>query len=328
MIEVYKDVYDWNYLYPYVYNEAVLREKLTNDNEYWFPAENIDTGEIVGNGYLKKVNKYIVFIARLACKKKYQGRGLAGILGATCMKSLYKMNFFDGVIRLECDVRAKAYYSQKFVEKTGSIPYGFIPNYNNYADKRFYKKSKQEPFTAGKIEPVIMYFQPFNTFWKKRTNDINIYDDKRITEMYYSIRDKNKHKMKSDNVYIKKKTKKPQKSEFKINLDYYKAIVSIDGYMGEKKLKKILNLFKNWNLIEWRIPTTTTGLNCQKIALNYNFEVVGYNPGSNINNKIEDTILFNYFPNGIDFNQFKDLKLTDRNKPIVKSVLKFLDDSN
>ncbi len=265
----------------------------------------------------------------MACKEEYQGRGLTGILGATCMKSLYQMNVFDGVLRLECDVRARAYYSQRFVEKTGSIPYGFIPNYNNYADKRSYNASKSNPFTEGRIEPVVMYFQPFNTFWEDRVIDIFLLNNKSILQSYNLIRQKNKRKMNSDNVITKKKSNKTQEGgDHRIKLDHYKAIVSIKGNLTEQELSEILNLYSNWNLIEWRIPTSRLGLTSQKLALDHNFRVVGYNPGSfYINNKLKDTILFAYFPKKLNSNQFENMQLTDNSKPIVKLVLNSLDET-
>jgi hypothetical protein len=225
-------------------------------------------------------------------------------------------------------VRAKAYYSQKFVEKTGSIPYGFVPNYNNYADKRKYSVATQKPFTDGRIEPVIMYFQPFNTFWEDRRAEIYIYAADSILDMYHTIQEKNKNKMDSDELIKKETSHDPQKDQdFEIHLDYYKAIVSIKGCLAERKLKKILQLFEDWNLIEWRIPTTLSGIDSQMLALDYDFQVVGYNPGSHLKNKIDETILFNYFPNGVDFTQFTNLNLTENNGPIVNSVLDSLEQS-
>jgi hypothetical protein len=322
LIEVYKNVYGWNYLYPYVYKEKVLREKLSEEDHYWFPVDNVEMEEIVGAGALKKLNNYSVYIARLACKKEYQGKGLAGILGAICMKTLYQMHVFDGVLRLECDVRGKARKSQGFVEKTGSIPYGFIPNFNNYADKRLYKIRDGKPFTRGRIEPVIMYFQPFNDFWDKRLKEIYLYEDNRILRMYELLREINKRKMRKDKVHKKKLPKNPKvSSSYDISKDYYKAIVSISGYLNEAEINSIIEGYSNWNLIEWRIPTTLEGIYSQKLALKKGFIVAGYNIGSNYNHLFEDTVLFNFFPNGLDFKQFNDLNLSDKCKPIVHTVL-------
>lgn len=328
LIEVYKDVYGWSYLYPFIYNEKLLKEKILNENEYWFPVERVDTEEIVGNGYLKKTNKYSVFIARLACKKAYRGRGLTGILGAICMKTLYKMHFFDGVLRLECDVRARTFNSQRFVENTGSIPFGFIPNYNNYADKRFFKMEKKKPFTLGRKEPVIMYFQPFKTFWKERSEDIYLYDNDAIFTIYNVIHDTNR-RMKSDHIIVGKDSKDLQNYElYETAEDYYKAILSINGYMQEKALKHILKQYNDWNLIEWRVPTTLNGLASQKLALESGFVPVGYNPGSYFYEGLHDTILFNYYPNGINFEQFENMNLTDTSQKIVDIVLKNLKNLN
>jgi hypothetical protein len=109
--------------------------------------------------------------------------------------------------------------------------------------------------------------------------------------------------------------------------DPYKSCIYIKGCINHKTLKHMLKRYSNWNVIEWRVPTTFEGINSQHIALKNGFKVIGYDPGSLLlNNKTTDAVLFGYFPRGVFFSQFKDLDILSSTKPIVNEVLKSVDD--
>lgn len=328
MVDLYKNVYGWEYLYPWVYDPDQFKKALSDKNQYWIVVEPVDTKVILGGGVLKKLNKYTMFAAKLVCKREYQGMGFAGILGTVGVRSLYQQNVFEGIVRLETDIRAKTYNSQKFIETIGCIPYGYIPNYNNYADKRHFDPSRGEPFIKGKLEPVVMYFRPFNKFWKLRKNNIYLYDQEHILKAYNIIKDNNSRKMKSDVLTIKKKSDEFQKQgSLKIRKDFYKGIVTLRGYMEQNEIKQILSEFSDWNIIEWRVPTDIPqSIKYQKLAIDSGFDVVGYDPCSTHYNTFADTIIFNYFPNGVAFSQFGDITLTKKSKPFAELVMDSLEE--
>lgn len=329
MVDLYVDVYGWDYLYPWVYDPEQFREALSDEKQWWIVVEPLDTKVILGGGVLKKINKYTMFAAKLVCKKKYQGKGFAGILGTVGVKSLYQQNVFDGVLRLETDIRAKTYNSQQFIETIGCVPYGYIPNYNNYADKREFDPSRGKPFTKGTLEPVVMYFRPFGNFWDKRKSSIFLYDEPHILEAYEIVKKINGRKMKSDDLYVESKQEDPIKdSNPEIIRDYHKGIITIIGYMEQDEITQILTNYTDWNIIEWRVPTDSlSSIRYQKMAIDSGFNVVGYDPCSTRYNIFADTIIFNQFPNGVSFSQFGNITLTEKSKPFAELVMDSLDEA-
>ncbi len=328
MVDLYIDVYGWDYLYPWVYDDTQFRKKLSDENQFWIVVEPLDTKVILGGGVLEKINKYTMFAAKLVCKRKYQGQGFAGVLGTIGVRSLYQQHVFEGILRLETDIRAKTYNSQKFIERIGCIPYAYIPNYNNYADKRHFDLSKGEPFTTGKIEPVVMYYKPFDSLWEKRLNEtVYLYDQENIISAYEIVSNHNKREMKSDTVKVEKKVKTDvDHISHKTSKDYYKGIVSIVGYMNQHEIERILKTYSNWNIIEWRVPTCSEeGPYFQKLAVDNHFHVVGYDVCSTQFGSFSDTVIFNYFPNGVAYSQFEDISLTRKSKPFAELVMDSLE---
>lgn len=322
IVDTYKDVYGWDYLYPWVYDVNILKKKLIKENHFWFTVEEIESEKIIGAGCLTIKDNFKIFASKLLVRKDYQGRGIMRVLGAQTMFTLYKSPEFKKVLRIECDIRAKSLNSQKFLEKVGTRPYGFIPNYNNYSDKRNFDCVTRKPFTSGRIEPVIMNFAPLKNFWKKRQNVIKILDNEDIISFYDVIK-KMHNKMDNDELTLMRDIGVVC-DDFEIKDDFYKGCVLIKGYLSEKTLGFLLKKYSCWNVIEWYIPTTVEGLNSQLLALENGFKVVGYNPGSINNDLLLDSILMCYFPNGVDFTQFKGMNLTEKNQSITKKVIKAL----
>jgi len=327
MVDLYLDVYGGEYLYPWVYDLKQFREALSDENQFWIVVEPIDTKVILGGGVLKKINEYTMFAAKLVCKRKYQGKGFAGILGTVGVRSLYQQNVFEGILRLETDIRAKTYNSQQFIETIGCVPYGYIPNYNNYADKRGFDPSKGDPFTEGTLEPVVMYFRAFGNFWNKRKTSIFLYEEPHILKAYEIVKKINGRKMKSDELHVKTKADDPIKTEQpEIIRDPHKGIVSIIGGMQQDDITQILKDYADWNIIEWRVPTdSSSSIKYQELAIESGFNVVGYDPCSTRYEIFADTIIFNHFPNGVSFSQFGDITLTEKSKPFAELVMDSLD---
>jgi hypothetical protein len=203
MVDLYINVYKYKYLYPWVFKDILFKNALSDKNQYWLVIEPLDGDVILGAGLFHKINNRTMFASKLVCKREYQGKGLAGILGIKGVRILYQEDAFEGILRLETDVRAKTYPAQKVLEAVGCRPYAYIPNFNNYADKRNFDPSKGEPFIGGRIEPGIIYFKPFKGFWDKRNIPIFLLNEEKILSAYEIVKEINKRDMKSDKIILK-----------------------------------------------------------------------------------------------------------------------------
>jgi hypothetical protein len=322
LVDLFIDVYDYEYLYPWVYDDASFKEVLADKNRYWCVVEHVKKELIVGSGALQKKDEFTLFGEKLLCRKNYQGKGLAGVLGTINMRTLYKMNVYEGALRLETDVRAKTFNSQKFIERSGCIPYAYIANFNNYGDKRNFNPSKGKPFNKGRLEPAIKYYKNFNDFWERRPKEIFLYDNEHIIKAYEILNHLNRREMKTDELAVKLK---PDKKEIKkpsneLSEDFYKAIINITGYLDD--IEQILQQYSDWNIIQWRIPTNTEqSIRYQKSAIDNGFHVVGYDPFAIHCDLFADAVLFNYYPNGVNFSQFEDISLTRKTKPFAELIM-------
>ncbi len=324
LVRVFKDVYGYNYLYPYVYDPDKIQTHVKSPKEKWTVIEDIAKGKVIAMGMVDRLNERSVYAGKVLLKKDYHGKGIVGILGAKSVIYTFSRPKFKKITRIDSDVRAYNRNSQKFVDNIDSISYGFIPNYNNYADKRDFDISQGLPYNQGKIEPVIMYFTPVKTFWRIRERNITLYDHKEIINFYHGMRDKIR-RLTHDKVQYKK-NKTVHCNDFSIKEDPYKSHILIKGCLKEKTITHLLEKYHNWNVIEWRVPATMKGVNSQKNALEKGFKVMGYDPGSNYKiTHTEDTIVFCAFPNGIDASQFNDLDIFEKNKTVVNQALKAIE---
>jgi RimJ/RimL family protein N-acetyltransferase len=321
IVDLFKNIYGWKYLYPFVYSAQKVRERINHPDQIWCIVTPLESNEVIGLSVIQK-DEITLYVSKVNIKRNYQGIGIGRGLGANAFTALIGNPEFRNIRRLDSDVRAYNLNSQKFIEKTGSKPYGFIPNYNNYGDKRQHKLEKSKPFTNGKIEPVIMYASRFNSFWRIRNNNIVLYDDDDIL-LHYNIAKNNNRKMRRDNLTLARE-KDLDVERIKIDEDFFKACVKFEGYIHEKTLNELLSRYRNWNVIEWRIPVNEKGIYSQRTALENEFTVVGYDPGSILLEELVDTILFCKFPNGVDHSQFHQMDLTSRNQKIAESVIKAL----
>ncbi len=131
----------------------------------------------------------------------------------------------------------------------------------------------------------------------------------------------NNHRLTYDRVYFHKK-ETHRSNDFSITEDPYKSHILIKGCLKENTLKHILRRYDYWNVIEWHIPAVMKGIDSQKNALEHDFNVVGYDPGSHYKiSHTEDMIIFATFPNGIKIDQFNEIDIFKKNKKIVDAVL-------
>ena len=112
-----------------------------------------------------------------------------------------------------------------------------------------------------------------------------------------------------------------------ISKDYYKGIVTIEGFLKESTLDGILEEHIEWNVVEWRIPASSDSIFSQQLAIENQFIIAGYDPGSHKeHDSLQDTIIMCKFPRGIDKSQFRGIRLTEPAKPLANAVFDQLSD--
>ena len=181
-------------------------------------VDHLNTNFVVGGGFLKKESEISIYGGKTLLNKKYHGLGISQ-LGPKCVFSFFSHPNQQNILRFDYDVRAGNENSQKLADKVRCIPYGFIPNYNNYADKRDFDISKKIPFNKGKIEPVIIYVSPIRNFWKKRSRNIFLAKSDVILAFYNELKN-HTNRLERDSITIIEKSEM-NPSQFKIKRDYY-----------------------------------------------------------------------------------------------------------
>ena len=130
--------------------------------------------------------------------------------------------------------------------------------------------------------------------------------------------------MKKDIVHIHS-AKGRNINNYELEKHWYMGTISIIGSTTKQILTELLKQYKNWNLIEWRIPAISNCVITQKLAIDNGFIPVGYDPGSyQSKGTLFDSILFAYFPNGVILNQFDKLQTTKKNQELSVQVINSL----
>ena len=334
------DAYGYEYLYPEVYSEEELGKSINNNNtktdpqkngktnsftkkELWGIAESLDNKrETAAICFVERKNEFAIYAGKTVVRNRFRGQGMGAGLGVSSLMNVLNMPENKKVVRLDSDVRSSQHNSQKMVEATGSIPYGFIPNYNNYADKRFHDPITGKPFINGRKESVVLYLAPIHNFWKVRSNVVALLDNEDIKSFYDTIKSTNR-KMKKDEVSYYGISPKHVRNMFTVQEDKYKGTVLIHGYLNQISIINTLKKYSGWNVIEWRIPTTEQGILSQQLALENKFVISGYDPGSYKldDGHLADTLVMCSFPNGVELTQFECVKFTQKNTFIASKVI-------
>jgi predicted GNAT family N-acyltransferase len=328
------DAYGYDYLYPKVYSEDELGKSIEKNEvsgknnvfvakELWGIAESLDEKmEPAAICLTEKRNEFSIYAGKTVVHNRFRGMGMGRGLGVNSLMNVLNMPENKGIVRLDSDVRSSQLNSQKMVEATGSFAYGFIPNYNNYADKRFYDPLSGKPFTEGRKESVVMYVAPLGNFWEVRSKNVTLIDDENIKSFYEIIKSANRQ-MKKDELTLLKTPSKQFRNKYDIKEDKFKGTILVTGYMNKIALNKLFKDYKDWNVIEWRVPTTEFGILSQKLAMEQKFVISGYDPGSYKLDcgQLADTLVMCIFPNGIELTQFECIELTKRNRFIASKVI-------
>ena len=314
---IFREIYDYNYAYPLIYDINHLRRELVKKDNFWFVGELLNTNEIAGVGLLEK-KRYIAHASQAVVKKKFQGKGVTTKIGASGIISCTRMPQFKEILRIDSEARGTEIKVQKLIQNAGAIPYGLIPGYINWGDKRHFKIEDNTPFPPKREEASFLYSIIFNNLWKKREKEIHLLDNEDFIFFHDYVRSHTK-KMNEDNLILEKGKKEKGYELYGVSKDYYEGRVNLYGSIKEKSLDQLIKTYNDWRIILWRIPTTQSSIHSMALALEKGFNIVGYDVGfNNINWTLHDSVILAYYPNG-GYNAF-EVNYLEENKPLYNKI--------
>jgi hypothetical protein len=314
---IFKEIYNYEYLTPLVYDLNLLKRELLERNNLWFVGESLENNEIAGTGLIRK-NRYIAHASKGVTRRKFQGLGVTSKIGAAGIITVTKMPEFKDCLRLNVEVRGPQIRAQKLIKNSGAIPFGLVPAYYNYGDRRIFKADNNSPFPPRREEAAFLYSIIFNSLWKKREKKIHLLNN----EDFFFFHDyvKNHTKKMNDDVLIPEKGKKNKGYEiYGVSKEYHDGIVSLYGTIKEKSLDNLIRTYNKWRIILWRIPTTENGVHSMSLALEKGFNIVGYDIGfNNMNWTLNDSVVLAYYPNG-GYHAF-EVNYLEENQPLFNKI--------
>ena len=314
---IFKEIYDYNYDNPTVYDINLLKRELSERNNFWFVGELIKNHEIAGAGLIEK-NRYIAHACKGVTRKKYQGLGVTSKIGAAGIITVTKMPEFKDCLRLNVEVRGPQIRAQKLIRNSGAIPYGLIPGYANFGDRRHFKFENNTPFPPKDEEAYFLYSIIFNTLWKKREKKIHLLNNEDFIFFHDYVKSHTK-KMNKDVLILEKGKKDKGYELYGVSKNPYEGLVNIYGSIKEKSLKQLKKTYNKWRIILWRIPTTQNGVHSMSLALEKGFNIVGYDVGfNNMNWTLYDSVILAYYPNG--GSHAFEVNYLEENKPLYNKI--------
>jgi len=314
---IFKEIYDYNYDNPTVYDINLLKRELSERNNFWFVGELIKNHEIAGAGLIEK-NRYIAHACKGVTRKKYQGLGVTSKIGAAGIITVTKMPEFKDCLRLNVEVRGPQIRAQKLIRNSGAIPYGLIPGYANFGDRRHFKFENNTPFPPKDEEAYFLYSIIFNTLWKKREKKIHLLNNEDFIFFHDYVKSHTK-KMNKDVLILEKGKKDKGYELYGVSKNPYEGLVNLYGSIKEKSLKQLLKTYNKWRIILWRIPTTQNGVHSMSLALEKGFNIVGYDVGfNNMNWTLYDSVILAYYPNG--GSHAFEVNYLEENKPLYNKI--------
>jgi hypothetical protein len=314
---LFKESYNFEYPYPFVYDIKLLKNDISKPNNFWILSDLIENNVTVGCALVEK-ERYIAHAGCLIVKNDFRRNGITTNLASAGLLTVTKMPQFKEVLRLNIEVRAPLTKVQSSAQDAGAIPFGIIPNHIKLADNRYFDFDDNTPCSPQYEESAILYSMIFRKLWKKRDKNVFLLDYEDLIFLYEYIRSHAK-KMKDDTLNLKKEKKSKGYELYGVSKDYYMANVKLFGYIKEKSINNLLNTYKNWRVILWKVPTTENGISSMSLALKKGFKVVGYDIGfNNVNWTLFDSVIFAYYPNGNC--DLSDVNCIDTIKPLFNMI--------
>jgi hypothetical protein len=326
---LYVQEYDYNYINPKVYDPGELQEIISEKKNIWIVGENLKNQQIFATSLMELKENY-AFSSKTIIDKDYRGLGLGSRFGFRSVNHLNESHIFDDRIKIDSDVRAVQIEAQKLTERAGGIPYGFIPFYNNFGDKRKLNTDYYKPYPVQNEESAFLYFVPLTNLIENRVNRVFLLDDELISPLYNLIKNSKriiKVLMKKDDFSLLKKNTTPgyvEHNDISVSIDMYGSKIKLVGVSDISVVNFLLNKFKDYRMLIWHIPTTQKGVKSMQQALEEGFIVCGYNVGSfkpRYSEGLIDSLIFVKYLNDISKNTLGNINLTSKNKPFYEHVI-------
>ena len=314
---IFKEVYDYNYDNPIVYDIKLLRRELSNKDNFWFVGELIKNHEIAGAGLIEK-KRYIAHAGKAVVRKKFQGQGITTKIGAAGIITVTKMPQFKEILRLDTEARAPEIKIQKLIQNAGALPCALIPGYANFGDRRNFKFEDNTPYPPNEEEASFLYSIIFNSLWKKREKKIYLLNNEDFI-FFHDFVKSHTNKMNNDVVILEKGKVDKGYELYGVSKNYYEGLVDLYGYIKEKSLNNLLKTYNKWRIIFWRIPTIQSSIHSMTLALEKGFNIVGYDIGyKSMSGTLCDSVILAYYPNG--GSQILKVNCFDENKPLLNKI--------
>jgi hypothetical protein len=331
--ELYIQEYGYNYVNPIIYDQHELEGHIADEDNIWIIGENLQKGELIAISLMELKENY-AFSSKTIIRKSYRGKGLGSRFGFRSVKELHDSGVLDNRIKIDSDVRGVQVTAQKLSEKSRGLPYGFIPFYNNFGDKRNLNSDYYDPYPTQDEESAYLYFSPLPRLSKNRSNEVYLLDNELITFFYdymKHIKRMTKNIMKRDTVYYTKFKQTPEyleKEDISVSIDLYGSRVKLLGVTDYKVVEFLMDKFKNYRMLIWHIPATLKGVKSMQQVLDNGFIVCGYNLGGfkpRYSDVLVDSMIFVKYLHEKSKNSLKEnISCTEMNEPILKHVIKQL----
>ena len=199
---LFKESYNYEYPYPFVYDIELLKNDISKPNKYWVLSDLLENNVTVGCALVEK-ERYIAHAGCLIVKKDFQRQGITTNLAAAGLITVTKMPQFKDVLRLNIEARAPLTKVQTSAQNAGAIPYSIIPNHIKLADNRNFDFDDNNPCPPQKEESAILYSIIFRNLWKNREKNVFLLDNEDLVFVYEYVRSQAR-KMKDDTLIPKR----------------------------------------------------------------------------------------------------------------------------
>ncbi|MEJ2251571.1 MAG: hypothetical protein P8Y97_18190 [Candidatus Lokiarchaeota archaeon] len=279
---------------------------------------------------LLKLRENFAFSSKTVIDKKYRGARLSSILMFKGFTFLLKSHILDDKIKVDSDVRAVQIKAQKLTERAGGVPYGFIPFYNNFGDKRNISEEDVCPCPIQEEESAFLYFVLLPKLISHRLKKIYLPERKGITSLYDYIKTTTRtmrlvmRKDESHKISSKNNSNYMKYNDFSITKDLYGSKVKLKGLIDSPIIDFLIDHFKDYRMLIWHIPTTLKGVQLMNYAIDNGFIVCGYDVAGfkpRHSDDLIDCVIFVKYYNDISKKCLGEVYCTESNKPLYQYVL-------
>ncbi len=325
--KLFIDEYGFEYYDPAIYSRTELVMKLRDTTKnIWLVGENLISHEIVAVSLLE-LNKKVVYSGRTIINPNYRGLKLGPVLAYNSLSKILELGLISDYIKIDSSVRPTT-GALRLTEAANGIAYAFGPDFHLLGDRRFHPRDQSQPFNEGYTESAFLYFAVLPKMHTCRDSAVHIFNDELLFFLYDFIRNFKrtmKIVMKNDRLIMSKGATIKEKNipQLEIIPDPLNSQVTILGASNIPYMKKICEMFKNYQIIIWKIPTSIEGINSMKYAFELDFKAIGYDVASiesSVPGIFHDSLIFTYYNKEVS-DKFDNVKTTPKNRELFEKVV-------